>query len=60
MDVAAKRAGLTADEITGGFEDFGEVLFDFSNGGGRAVDALSALDVNVEKVGGGLRGYDRA
>jgi hypothetical protein len=58
LDVAAKRAGLTADEITGGFEDFGEVLFDFSNGGGRAAEALSALDVNVEKVGGGLRDTD--
>ena len=58
LDVAARRVGLTASEITGGFEDFGEVMFDFSNESGRAVEAMSALDIDVRKVGGGLRDTD--
>ena len=58
LDVAARRAGLTANELTGGFEDFGEVMFDFSNNSGRAVEALSALEINVHKTDGSLRDTD--
>lgn len=57
--VAADRSGVAVDEITGGFEDFGEVLFDFSQGGGRAKEALELLDIEVENVDGSLRNTDQ-
>ena len=43
IEVAAERAGVPVSEIIGGFEDFGEVLFDFEQGGGRAKEALELL-----------------
>lgn len=58
LQVAAERSGVPFEEITGTLEDFGEVLFDFANGGGRAAEALELLDVKVEKVGGGFRNTD--
>lgn len=58
LEVAASRSGVSIDEITGGFEDFGEVLFDFSQDGGRAVEALELLDIEVENVDGSLRDTD--
>jgi hypothetical protein len=58
LEVAAGRAGVPLDEILGTFEDFGEVLFDFANGGGRAAEALELLDVEVQNADGTFRETD--
>jgi hypothetical protein len=55
---AAARSGVDVSQITGGFEDFGEVLFDASNNGGRALEALQLLDVAVKDNAGNLRDTD--
>lgn len=55
---AAARSGVDVSQITGGFEDFGEVLFDAANGGGRAIEALQLLDVQVRNGAGALRDTD--
>ncbi len=58
IELAAQRSGVPVDEITGAFEDFGEVLFDFDNGGGRAAEALELLEVKTRDTNGELRGTD--
>lgn len=62
IEAAANRAGIPVDQVIGGFEDFGEVLFDFSQGGGRAVEAMellgfesSDMDAAMKDVDGTLR-----
>jgi hypothetical protein len=57
---AAQRAGIAQDQILGGMEDFGEVLFDAANGGGRATDALELLGVQLKNSDGTLRNTDDA
>ncbi len=58
LEIAAKRSGVRVEEILGGFEDFGEVLFDFENGGGRAKEALELLDIQAKKTDGSFRNTD--
>lgn len=58
LEVAARRSGVTIDEVMGGFEDFGEVMADAAAGGGRAVDAFELLGVQVNDANGELRATD--
>lgn len=58
LEIAAERSGVRFDEVAGGLEDFGEVLFDFSLGGGRAKEALELLDIEVKNVDGSFRETD--
>lgn len=60
IEVAAERAGVPVTEITGAFEDFGEVLFDAANGGGRAEEALELLKFTNEDLQAGLKNTDQA
>jgi len=62
LEAAASRAGVPTSEVIDSFEDFGEVLFDFSQGGGRAEEALKLLgfeaadmDDAMDDVDGTLR-----
>ncbi len=50
IEAAANRAGVPVSEVTGAFEDFGEVLFDFQQGGGRAEEALQQLGFESENM----------
>lgn len=50
VEAAAARAGVPVEEVTGSFEDFGEVLFDFTQGGGRAKEALELLGFEADNM----------
>ncbi|MEM6930171.1 MAG: hypothetical protein AAF602_24745, partial [Myxococcota bacterium] len=54
----ANRSGVEVQEILGGFEDFGEVLFDFTQGGGRAEEALTLLGFTADELAGRLDDVD--
>jgi hypothetical protein len=58
LQFAAERAGVDVDTVLGSMEDFGEVLFDFANGGGRAAEALELMDVEVQNADGSFRNTD--
>ena len=58
IELAAERAVIPVDEITGSFEDFGEVLFDAANGGGRASEALELLGFTQADLNKGLKDTD--
>jgi len=54
LEVAAARANIPIEQITGSFEDFGEILFDAANGTGRAVEAFDILGFTQEELRDGL------
>ncbi|NRA03371.1 MAG: hypothetical protein HRU00_12305 [Myxococcales bacterium] len=59
VEAAADRAGRPIDDIRDSFMDFGETLFDFSQGGGRAKEAFELLGIegdNVMETYGGVDG----
>lgn len=58
FQLAASRSGVEVSEILGGFEDFGEVLFDFTQGGGRAEEALRMLGYTSGDLSGRLGDVD--
>lgn len=60
IEVAAERAGIPVEQVTGAFEDFGEVLFDAANGSGRAKEALELLGFTNEDLNAGLKDTDAA
>lgn len=58
LGYAASMAGIDVKEVRDGLQDFGEVLFDASMGGGRASDALELLNVELKNSDGTLRDTD--
>lgn len=58
LQVAARRGGEDFGFILGSIEDFGEVLFDFTQGGGRAKEALELLGFTTEEVAGRMDDTD--
>lgn len=58
LQVAADRGGVSFEEIVGGVEDFGERLFDFSQGAGGAKEALELLGFTTEEIEGRMGDVD--
>lgn len=59
LELAFKRSGADFEKFRDASADFGEVMFDFAEGGGRAAEAFELLDVKVrDTVTGALRPTD--
>ncbi len=58
LEIAAERSGVRFDEVAGSMEDFGEVLFDFSQGGGRAKEALELLGFEADNMDAAMADVD--
>jgi len=58
MELAARRGGVEFAEIADGVRDFGEAMFDITEGGGKAEETFRDLGIEVQNADGSFRDVD--